>query len=166
MTPLFIFPVIIRFLFFSSLSSLNNLISEDNRQTTSTVIWCGFIPFIWLFVFPKIVFDISTGINFELTDRKIKDKNEYPTRTIGLVAYFSVWLIILSAWVCTFLYYEIIYFVAPCFGFISLILFYVYWKKINKYKYLLIDENEKKFKDSEMNNNSYEIPDNERFKII
>lgn len=129
--------IIIRIIFFNSIVGLNNKIREANKQVSSGVIWCSVIPFLSMVLFPYVILKVSSGLYFELADRKVYSKSEFPTRTTGFI-YFAT-----SFLAEVFIFFGVladepglvllaIIFVIP-----ALVFFIIYWVQIAKYSKIL-----------------------------
>lgn len=119
---LFLFPIILLpgIFFLLTLQNTLKIISPENRKMPPANVWLLFIPLfniVWQFI---VVDKISESIGAECARLNITATENKPTYSIGL------------AWnICNLLS------IIPFVGFAVLVLFILYWVKVNEYKNLI-----------------------------
>ena len=111
-------------LFLKTLQNTIKEISLENRKINPNDVWLILIPFfgiIWQIV---VINKISISLGDELNKKKISNNEVKPTFALG-IAY------------CILQILTIIPIVGILFGLIALILWIIYWVKIDSYKTLL-----------------------------
>ena len=116
--PIFFVPAIF---FLLTLQKTLNVISPENRRMPPSNVWLMLIPFfniVWQFI---VVDKIAQSIGAECVRLNIKVTDPKPTYSIGL------------AWnICNFLF-----FIPFLGGLAALVMFIIYWVKVNEFKILI-----------------------------
>ncbi len=132
---LFIVPGIF---FLLTLQSTLKIISPENRKMPPSNVWLMFIPlfnFIWQFIMVK---KIAQSISDECVRLNIPLKENKPTYSLGL------------AWNICFLL-SIIPIIKGLASFVLLIIWIIYWVKVNEFKNLIITNKDNFMLDAERN---------------
>jgi len=129
-------------LYLNSLRKTLLLINLKNRTIDPNYVWFMFIIFFNLYYNFKLVSSIATSLSNEFSDRNIAVDEKRPGETIGFIN--SIFLVTYVIYFFTFshpnLDKELIEYILVYGALISWI---IYWVKINRYKKLLIADNNK-----------------------
>jgi len=129
-------------LYLNSLRKTLLLIDVKNRTIDPNYVWFMFIIGFNLYYHFKLVNSIATSLSNEFADRKIAIDQKRPGETIGYIN--STFLVTYVIYFFTFshpnLDKELIEYILVYGALISWI---IYWVKINRYKKLLIADNNK-----------------------
>ena len=135
-TILLLFVFVLPALYLNSLRKTLLLIDLKNRTIGPNYVWLMFIIFFNLYFHFKLVSSIATSLSNEFADRNIAVDEKRPGETIGFINSIFLVLWVINAF--TKFDLEAINFILSLGALITWIL---YWVKINKYKKLLISDN-------------------------
>jgi hypothetical protein len=129
-------------LYLNSLRKTLLLIDVKNRTIDPNYVWFMFIIGFNLYYHFKLVNSIATSLSNEFADRKIAIDQKRPGETIGYInsSFLVTYVIYFFTFSHPYLDKELIEYILVYGALISWI---IYWVKINRYKKLLIADNNK-----------------------
>ena len=128
-------------LYLNSLRKTLLLIDVKNRTIDPNYVWFMFIIGFNLYYHFKLVNSIATSLSNEFADRKIAIDQKRPGETIGYINSTFLVTYVIYFYFCTFSQIKPDQNAILVWG--ALISWIIYWVKINRYKKLLIADNNK-----------------------